>query len=121
MALYGKLNNGEITLCTFIPNVSNASQEALAQYAKEQGYKKIVERKQEHQYMMCSWKETAATITQLWTEMDIDDVKSILLEEVQTELNESLEKRVSIPCSLGFDIVYDTQAQMNVMGLIAFG
>lgn len=118
---YAKLSNRQPKFCTYIPNVSNASPADIEAYAISLGYKPVEYTTAPHQYTHSTWVDKGDKLIQVWKEDDIVSVKQQLLEQVQMELNATLEQRSIIPCPLGFDIVFDTQAQMNVMGMVAFG
>lgn len=119
---YAKLDsNEELVFCTYIPNVSNPTEEALKAYALDNGFKEMVYTEQPHRFCHETWTPKRTKIYQEWVNDDLDDTKNVIFDEIQENLNTAIYSRISIPCDLGFNIIYDTQAQMNVMGMIAFG
>lgn len=119
---YGKLTQyGSLQILNRVPNVSNATPETFKEYADENGYLEVVYTSSPGRYYEQKFEIVEDKIVQNWTPQNVDTVKNQMMEEVQMSLNNQLTLRTNVPCSLGFNVVYDVDAQINLLGLMSTG
>lgn len=118
---YAKLDNGSLHRLRQVPHVSNPTPETLAAYALAHGYKPLENTPSPGQYHTPTYADTGEAISQVWSPIDLESAKERAMDDVQQRLNNALSQRVAIPCSLGFPIIYDRDALINVIGMRAAG
>lgn len=118
---YAKLDNGSLKRLRKVPHVSNPTAKTLAAYAAAHGYKAIQNTPSPGRYHTVSYTDAGEAIAEVWIPLDMEVVRSQATDEVQQKLNEALSRRTSIPCSLGFPIIYDQDALINAVGMRAAG
>lgn len=116
---YAKFIDGELKFISSVPYISDCTEEQLAEYATEKGYKLYVLTDCPGRfYNQGTPKETETEIIQTWIPCDLDDAKNSAKEQVQYELTSSLSVRDTIKCEgIENGIVYDSDALINAMGM----
>lgn len=120
MKTYAKIESGALRLMGRVPNISNATDAQVAEYAAAHGFKELVETPAPGRYYRKGYAEEEAAITETWTAWELADAKKDALKTVQARLDAVLDERHTIPCT-GFPagIVYDCNALINAGGLAA--
>lgn len=118
MTIYAKLKNGSPIFLAGPHNIINPTEEQIAKYAKEYGYKPVINTPKPGLYYTETWIETAEAITNFWIPFELEQAKNNALDKVQIALTTSLSKRTIISCT-GFEngIVYDADALTNAAGM----
>lgn len=119
MTTYAKLTpEGQLNVLRYIPHVACPSEERMAAYATEHGYKPASQYPAPGIYYTESWSETPDTIQNNWTPIQLEQAKEDALQRVQEKLTSTLSTRTIIDCP-GFSagIIYDGDALTNASGL----
>lgn len=122
MTNYGKLDErGNLERLRRIPGVCNATPDRLAAYAAANGFIELEDTPAPGQYYTPTpWRVEDGKLTRDWEPMELEQVKGMALERVQSALDMELSTRTAIDCpGLGKSIVYDEAALINALGLEA--
>ncbi len=95
MKTYAKLVDGGLMRCA-PPNVSNPTADYMEEYAEANGFKHFIEKTRPHQYCTLSYKETAKQITEVWTEMPLEDVRTRQLSSVRASCDTAYHEAMAI-------------------------
>ena len=118
MKKYAKLVEGRLERLLRIPNNYSCTEEYLAEYAKEHGYKELIETPRPSPHYNPVYTETETTIDEGWEPMDLDMVKQEAYRNIQESLNFRIKQRTEVTCeALEKSIIYDEAALINAMGL----
>lgn len=118
MKTYAKLNEGALKLLERVPNISNATEEQFAEYAKDNGYKELRHADRPGRYYTQGYKETSKYITETWSPMPLDAAKQDALSVLQSTRDTRMNN-VTIPCeSRTNGILYNTEAMTMAQGLV---
>lgn len=116
---YAKLKEGgRVDFLRRVPNVTNCTDETLARYAVEHGYKEYVSNPAPGRYYNETHSMVGDRIVQQWTPWELDTAKQEALRVIQEKLNASLAATVSVPCEgIPAGIDYNQQATINALGI----
>lgn len=118
MKIYAKLNECVLKLLERVPNISNATEEQFAEYAKYNGYKELRHTDSPGRYYTQGYKETSKYITETWNPVPLDEAKADALSILQSRRDARMNN-VVIPCTaLPNGILYNTEAMTMVQGLL---
>lgn len=119
MKTYAKLTEtGVLKLLERVPNISNATEEQFAAYAKDNGYKELIRTDSPGRYYIPTYTESAEAITQSWNPVPLDEAKVDALSILQSRRDARMNN-VVIPCTaLPNGILYNTEAMTMAQGLL---
>lgn len=122
MKTYAKLESGALRMMGRVPNISNATDAQVAEYAAAHGFKKLRRTAQPGRYYAQGWHETAKLITETWSAWELDAAKKAALEgELQSRRNAAMfgYGGVVIPCSaLPNGVLFNEEAHNMVNSLM---
>lgn len=119
MTKYAKLTEaGQLQILARIPYVSNPTEEMVAKYALENGYKPLEETPSPGSYYNKKYIDAGDKITTEWEPWNLDVAKSHALNIIQARRNNAMND-VVIPCEgLPNGILYNTEAVTNALAMM---
>lgn len=123
MKIYAKLiSPHNIDILKNIPYILNPSEESLMTYALENGYKELITSENQGTYYSKTYIEKGETIIETWEPWSLDSAKNDALSQVQNNLDNARNTRVTIPCDgIEAGIFCDQDARLMATGLVAMG
>ncbi len=119
---YTQKEDGSFTAVKRVPYISNCSEAQIETYARSIGAKPELARERAHIYMTQQLRESDKRIISEWVEMPLADAQVAHKSAVEDAKAQALAApaRVEV-AALGFAVLYDTEAQANVTGLLLLG
>lgn len=115
---YATLNNGVLSIMSAPKYISNPTDEQLAAYATEQGYKPLETSTAPSKYHIKGYEETDDAISTIWTAPELDSLKVIKKAEAESSKDQALASTSTLEVEEVGSVIYNQDALINVMGLL---
>lgn len=121
MKTYAKLESGALRVMGRVPNISNATDAQVAEYAAAHGFKELITTPQPGRFYTNGYEEGESSITEVWTPIPLEAAKKQALSIIQQRRDASMQNAI-IPCdALPNGILFNTEAMVYAIGLSAAG
>jgi len=122
MKNYAKIkDNGSIFFMPSPRHISNPSTTILASWAREQNYKELRSTVAPSRYHTRSYREYNEHISCVWSKPTLDNIKTRKKKEADSVKEQALQSSTVLIVERVGGVLYDMEAQLNIMGLLVMG
>jgi len=122
MKNYAKIqDDGGISHMPAPTHISNPSAATLAKWAAAQGYKELRSTVAPSPYHTRSYREYADFIGYVWSKPSLDELKERKKQAADRIKEQALQASAILAVEGVGGVLYDTEAQINIMGLLVMG